>query len=282
MRNNAGMSEIYKSTYKLLVLIVVGMIFSSIFVGGVDYSSAKTVNLTKDGNKTVVTTFAGTVDEFIIAQGLKAEGFIANESKNASIRDGMALDIKTRRTKAVTSKRKIDYKQVRVANNKLVVGETKVIQQGVIGIAEDIYSVEMLGEEEIERTLISTATKLEPLNEIVEYGTKDKDDKGFKYSKMFTVKATAYESTFGSRNGRPGITASGLPLKVGMIAVDPRLIPLGSKCYIEDPNGAYNFGYVIAADTGGAIKGNRIDVCVPTYNDAIQFGVRNLNVYVLD
>ncbi len=282
MRNHARMSQVNKSIHKLMAMTVIGMFLFSLMVGGVNYSGAKTVKLYENGKESVLTTFAGTVHDLLVAEGIAIDGSVISEEISSEIKDGMVLDVKTRRTMAITEKRPLEYKQMRVANNKLAVGETKLTQEGVAGVAEDVYSVELLGEEVVGRNLVSTAVAREPVNEIVEYGTKNKNDKGFTYSKMITVKATAYESTFGSRNGKPGITASGLPLAVGMIAVDPRLIPLGTKCYIEDPNGVYNFGYVLAADTGGAIKGNRIDVCVPTYNDAIQFGVRNLNVYILD
>ena len=282
MRNYARTSEMRKSMNKFFLLIVSGMICCALFVGGVDYSDAKTVKLYKNGRESVLTTFAGTVHDLLVAEGIEIDGSVISEDISTEIEDGMVLDVKTRRTMAITEKRPIEYKQMRVANSKLAVGETKLTQTGVAGVVEDVYSVELLGEEVVERNLVSTAVAREPINEIVEYGTKNKSDKGFTYSKMITVKATAYESTFGSRNGKPGITASGLPLAVGMIAVDPRIIPLGTNCYIEDPNGVYNLGYVLAADTGGLIKGNRIDVCVPTYDDAIQFGVRNLNVYILD
>ncbi len=282
MRNNARMSQMNKSIFKLLTLTAIGMVLFALMVGGVDYSDAKTVKIYENGKATEVTTFAGTVHDLLVAEGIRIDGSVISEDISTSLKSGMVLDVKTRRTMAITEKRPLDYKQVRVANSKLAVGETKLAQEGIPGVVEDVYSIELLGEDVVERSLVSTAVAKEPVNEIVEYGTKNKSDKGFTYSKMITVKATAYESTFGSRNGKPGITASGLPLEVGMIAVDPRIIPLGTKCYIEDPNGVYNFGYVLAADTGGAIKGNRIDVCVPTYNDAIQFGVRNLNVYILD
>lgn len=282
MRNQSILSGLYKSTFKLMVLIVSGMICFSILVGAVDYSGAKTVTLSKNGVESVITTFAGTVGDLLASQKIEVADAVISENADSLVTDGMTLDVKTRRTMAVTETRDIEYKQVRVANSNMATGETKVTQSGQMGIAEDVYSVDLLGDEVIEKTLVSSAVKKEPVNEIVEYGTKNKSDKGFTYSKMITVKATAYESTFGSRNGKPGITASGLPLAVGMIAVDPRVIPLGTKVYIEDPNGVYNYGYAIAADTGGAIKGNRIDVCVPTYNDAIQFGVRYLNVYVLE
>ena len=67
----------------------------------------------------------------------------------------------------------------------------------------------------------------------------------------------------------------------GCVAVDPRVIPLGTKLYIETPDGSFVYGHSIAADTGGAIKGNRVDLFFPTHSQALQFGRRNVNVYIL-
>lgn len=93
------------------------------------------------------------------------------------------------------------------------------------------------------------------------------------YSRVLICEATAYTGG--------GITASGLPAQYGRVAVDPRVIPLGSQLYIESEDGAYVYGYAVAADTGGAIKGNKVDIYLDTYSQAIQFGRRNLRVYVI-
>ncbi|MEH7481183.1 3D domain-containing protein, partial [Neobacillus drentensis] len=96
-------------------------------------------------------------------------------------------------------------------------------------------------------------------------------------SKEITVKATAYTA---SCEGCSGTTATGINLKANpnakVIAVDPAVIPLGSKVYVE------GYGEAIAGDTGGAIKGNRIDVFIPSEQDAINFGVKQLNVEILN
>lgn len=95
--------------------------------------------------------------------------------------------------------------------------------------------------------------------------------------KEITVKATAYTA---SCEGCSGITATGVNIKANpdarVIAVDPKVIPLGSKVYVE------GVGEAIAADTGGAIKGNRIDVFVPSEQNAINFGVKYLKVTILN
>ncbi len=93
------------------------------------------------------------------------------------------------------------------------------------------------------------------------------------FSQVLNVVATAYSGD--------GITASGSPTKrnpngYSTIAVDPRVIPLGSKVYVE------GYGYAIAEDIGGAIKGNRIDIFVTSESEAQSWGRRSVNVYILN
>jgi len=96
-------------------------------------------------------------------------------------------------------------------------------------------------------------------------------------SKEIIVEASAYTA---SCEGCSGITATGIDLKANpnakVISVDPSIIPLGSKVYVE------GYGEAIAGDTGGAIKGKRIDVFFPSQQDAINFGVKQLKVTILN
>jgi 3D (Asp-Asp-Asp) domain-containing protein len=91
------------------------------------------------------------------------------------------------------------------------------------------------------------------------------------------MEASAYTA---SCNGCSGITATGIDLKKNpntkVISVDPSVIPLGSKVNVE------GYGVAIAGDTGGAIKGNRIDVFIPNKQDAINFGRKQVKVTILD
>ncbi|WP_182200827.1 LysM peptidoglycan-binding and 3D domain-containing protein [Paraliobacillus salinarum] len=94
--------------------------------------------------------------------------------------------------------------------------------------------------------------------------------------KTLTVTATAYTADCA---GCSGITATGIDLRNDrdkkVIAVDPNVIPLGTRVYVE------GYGEAIAGDTGGAIKGNKIDLHVPTKDEAYQWGVRKVNVTIL-
>lgn len=109
----------------------------------------------------------------------------------------------------------------------------------------------------------------------VEVAELSDGDNNFSYSKVMTVKATAYSMH------EPGLnwqTASGIDLRQNpkVIAVDTRVIPLGTRVYVE------GYGYAIAGDTGGAIKGNKIDLHMNSVAECYQWGVRTVKLYILN
>lgn len=106
------------------------------------------------------------------------------------------------------------------------------------------------------------------------------------YEGVMQLEATAYCACYKCCGKWPGnkwygITATGTRAKVGTIAVDPRVIPLGTKVYVEGLFGAENYGYATAEDTGGAIKGNIIDLYFNTHRETINWGRQQVNVYIL-
>jgi 3D (Asp-Asp-Asp) domain-containing protein len=99
------------------------------------------------------------------------------------------------------------------------------------------------------------------------------------HKRVLDIVATAY-APGPHDNGKWGsLTHLGTQVRPGIIAVDPRVIPLGSQVYIEFADG--HGVYAIAEDTGGAIKGNRIDIAVRTVDEAYEFGMQKVKVYVL-
>ena len=106
------------------------------------------------------------------------------------------------------------------------------------------------------------------------------------YEGYLELEATAYCSCYQCCGKHPGnkwygITATGTRAKVGTIAVDPRVISLGTKVYIEGLYGAKNYGYAVAEDTGGAIKGNIIDLYFNTHSETVAWGRQQVRVYIL-
>lgn len=98
----------------------------------------------------------------------------------------------------------------------------------------------------------------------------------YTYTDVLTVTATAY-----SCEGYTGYTYSGTVARVGAIAVDPKVIPIGTKMYVVSDDGQYVYGYCVAEDTGGSIIGNRIDLYFDTFAECWDFGVRTCTVYIL-
>lgn len=97
----------------------------------------------------------------------------------------------------------------------------------------------------------------------------------FRTTRILTMHASAYTPHRSGGGTGTGYTATGLPAGYGLVAVDPRVIPLGTVLYIE------GYGMAIAADTGRAIKGNKIDLCFATRRQALQFGRRKVRVHIL-
>lgn len=94
-------------------------------------------------------------------------------------------------------------------------------------------------------------------------------------SKVLTMSATGYDISPQTLPGSTGRTATGIPARFGVVAVDPRVIPLGTYVYVE------NYGFALAADTGGAIKGNKIDLCFNSRAEALRWGRRPVKVHIL-
>lgn len=101
---------------------------------------------------------------------------------------------------------------------------------------------------------------------------------GYQLKKVIKVKATAYDSCEICCGKTDGITKTGTKAKTDhTIAVDPKVIPLGSKVYIAELGKIYT-----AEDTGGKIIGSRIDIFMDTHEQAKQFGIRELTAYILE
>lgn len=125
----------------------------------------------------------------------------------------------------------------------------------------------------------------------VSYRELAEDNPPTEYKDVIGATATAYclcQKCCGKLPSHPsyGYTASGLRIVPGtgmkVIAVDPKVIPLGTKVYIDGLNGAWDYGNAIAADTGSAIKNLTIDLYMDTHSEALSWGRRSVNIYVVE
>ncbi|MEE0945179.1 MAG: 3D domain-containing protein [Clostridia bacterium] len=246
----------------------------------------RSINLEYDGMYVTAATTSKKVSDFLSLAGIEVNpADIVTPSLDSNLKEGDTIKIvRVTKEDSVTTER-IPFSEVKVEDNNLYVGETAIRQEGADGVKEVITSTVyhdgvMVSDKEITEKVITPAT-----DKIIAVGTKPKVNthKGFTYKRKITVNASAYEPYNCGGDGR-GITASGIKAQFGVVAVDPRVIPLGTKLYIEstDDGASWTYGYAIAADTGGAIKGNKIDLCYNTRGECIQFGRRSANVYVLN
>ncbi len=174
----------------------------------------------------------------------------------------------------------IPFKTVRREDMSLRLGQTKVIQEGADGRMTRLLLVTYedglaVGAEELRKTILT-----EPKEQVVSIGTAGeivRDGKTIRFLKALPVTATAYEpGPVSCGSTADGYTALGLKAEKGIIAVDPTVIPLWTKVYVD------GYGYAVAGDTGSAIKGNRIDVCYDTLDEAVRWGVKRVKVYILE
>jgi len=167
----------------------------------------------------------------------------------------------------------LDFPVKREPDQFLAKGETAVVQDGEQGLVKETVMITYADGEETKREVIKREIVKEPKPKIIAYGIKDQKavqtSRELQGRKSFLMEATAYTHT-GNR------TATGINPYRGVIAVDPEVIPLGTELYVE------GYGYGEALDTGGTVKGNRIDLFFETKSEALNWGRRNVQVYILD
>ena len=183
----------------------------------------------------------------------------------------------------------VNYSTVKRLNESLDAGEMVVVREGAEGEKVVKYNVKYENGVEVSREAVSSVITKEPVIKIVEYGAEkaaavsedSSEAPKLNYSYYIDCEATAYDLSPEENGGYAGQSATGVPLDKGVIAVDPKVIPLGTRVYIEAIDGSWSYGYAVAADTGGAIKGKRVDLCYRTRSECIQFGRKPCRVYIL-
>lgn len=160
-------------------------------------------------------------------------------------------------------------------------------------VPNDEEKEEVVVEPTKEEPKVEADTTLMPIitgQKTVKYRDLAENNPPEEYVNKIEVTATAYclcKKCCGKTPDNPnyGCTHSGLKIVPGsgmkVIAVDPKIIPLNSKVYVEGLNGAWDYGHAVAADTGSAIKELKIDLYMDTHTEALEWGRRKVNVYVL-
>ena len=182
-------------------------------------------------------------------------------------------------TKQVTLNPKTEYRK----DKNLERGKRKTVRPGKSGLAEHQIQLTYHDGVLMEQTTLAKKVITPVVNEIVAVGTKPvvrtlvTSRGSYRYVETRVMEATAYYPGLEScGKWADGYTYTGKKAGYGVVAVDPKVIRLGTQLYIE------GYGKAEAADIGGAIKGNKIDLCYETYQEAIRFGRKKIKVYILE
>ena len=180
----------------------------------------------------------------------------------------------------------VDFKTDRRPDDTMYEGQTKTIREGEKGQRQVDYIVKYSNGKVVSKEVTSDKVIKEPVNKIVAYGTmkSTQTDKGknVAYSKVYrNFSATGY-SWKEPDNIWGRSTSYGILAQDGVIAVDKSIIKLGTKVYVEGVGGVPDYGYAIAADTGNAIKGNKVDLHIEDLTAMHKWGRKNVNIYILE
>jgi len=203
---------------------------------------------------------------------------------DSHLQEGTQINVIRVEEKLVSQKVTMEFANEVKKNDSLPKGLVNVVKKGQPGQKE--VTIKMVYEDgkEVSKQIVSEKVLQAPVNGLIEEGAKTTlvTSRGqINFTKAIKMTATAYDATFESCGKHPGdpqygITYSGLRVRPGIVAVDPRVIPLGTWLYVE------GYGEALAADIGGAIKGNRIDLYFESPSDVRRYGKKPVKVYVLD
>ncbi len=237
-----------------------------------------------------------TAGEFLERQGIAlGPGDRLSCPQETPLSPGMELRVDLVESREETFVREIPYATQVCAAPDLPQGMTQTLAQGKNGTLTCRAWVTYANGVEESREILEQRQTAGPVTEIIAQGCGPKGERTqglvigdgvislptgerLTYTKVDYVRATAYTHT---DEGCTTTTATGTTVRRGTVAVDPRYIPYGTRMFIVASDGSFQYGLAQAEDCGGDIKGDRMDLYFPTYEECITFGRRRCTVYFL-
>lgn len=257
---------------------------------------AQKITVHYHGQTTLVTSFGETAGELLSRLGLDVTGEdVVSHGLEEETYDGMELRVDRPEILRQVYTAAIPHPVSRCSDPTLPVGTEAVLTPGTDGEMRCTAEITYLGGQEAGRQVLSETVTRQPVAEIIAVGTGSAPAVSEKpviadgritlptgevltYTRTDTVRATAYTHT---DRGCDTVTATGTRVHRGTAAVDPRFIPYGTRMFIVSSDGSYVYGIAAAEDCGGDIKGDRMDLYLPTHAQCTAFGRRVCTVYFL-
>lgn len=243
------------------------------------------VNIKANGVQLEVQTAEDTVEDMLDAekntlqdQGIEFDKDVdeVSPSLDSKIDGDLSVQLVKVQTKNLVEKQPINFDTIVEKDEDLDSSVQKVKSEGVNGEKEITYQIIYKDGVEVSRNVKSTKTISEPQNKIVVKGTgqiyASRGGGNINYKRKLNCVATAYSNHSNTATGRTPVRNEG---GLSTIAVDPSVIPLGSKVYVD------GYGYAVASDTGGAIKGNKVDVYLNSSSECNNWGRKSVNVLLV-
>ena len=257
---------------------------------------AQKITVHYHGQTTLVTGFGETAGELLSRLGLDVTGEdVVSHGLEEETYDGMELRVDRPEILRQVYTAAIPHPVSRCSDPTLPAGTEAVLTPGSDGEMRCTAEITYLGGQEASRQVLSETVTRQPVAEIIAVGTGSAPAVSEKpviadgritlptgevltYTRKDTVRATAYTHT---DRGCDTVTATGTRVHRGTAAVDPRFIPYGTRMFIVSSDGTYVYGIAAAEDCGGDIKGDRMDLYLPTHAQCTAFGRRVCTVYFL-
>ncbi|EAC6948328.1 DUF348 domain-containing protein [Listeria monocytogenes] len=260
----------------------------------VNINRAIQLSLQNGAKKDTVWTTKTKVSDLLAEKNIKLDqDDRVSPAKDSNLKEKMTVEVTYVNSKAEKKNEQVKFETVYKEDDSLNKGVEKVVQEGKNGKKVVEYKVTFENGKEKKRDVIKENVTSNKTDKVVVRGTKEKVV-ATPVSNVSTSSATSSSSSSASSTpsgGKTykmestaysggGTTAYGIILSANpglkVIAVDPRIIPLGSKVWVE------GYGEAIAGDTGGAIKGNIVDVYFPNESQCYSWGRRMVTVKVLN
>ena len=257
------------------------------------------VTIDNCGQSVTATSYGETVYALLDRLGIETYGpYTVSENLDTMVYDGLEITIGNVITNQEVYTVEIPYQVIEREDPAIPAGQTKILVAGTAGQmrcqAEVIYE----NAQEVSRIVTEETVLSHPVDRVVLIGTGEPEEataasgelqigdgvitlptgEVLTYTHSGIFKGTAYTHGIG---GVDFITATGTTVHWGTVAVDPKVIPYGTRMFIITNDGEYVYGLSTAEDCGGGVNGNHVDLYFPTIDSCFQFGVRECTIYFL-